>query len=194
MRRLRRRRRRHYGKRRGFAFNGSSLVAAAKSNINTDRVMQAAAFLGGGAANEAATQFLARLIPLNFVKAGPGQLLLGVITSGAVVGLGAKKFAPKYAAAASLGALADVLMKGMYMYFPGIASRIAGGGAPAPVATTKGYMGDYLTPGDVARARSLGDMGDYLTPGDVARARSLGGMGYSDEMQDSHVADELAAM
>lgn len=194
MRKLRRRRRRHYGKRRGFAFNGSSLVAAAKSNINTDRVMQAAAFLGGGAANEAATQFLARLIPISFVKAGPGQLLLGVITSGAVVGLGAKKFAPKYAAAASLGALADVLMKGMYMYFPGIASRIAGGGAPAPVSTTKGYMGDYLTPGDVARARSLGDMGDYLTPGDVARARSLGGMGYSDEMQDSHVADELAAM
>ncbi len=185
MRSSHRRRRRRHSRSRGY--NGSSLVAAAKSNMNVGKIKQAAAFLGGGGANEFLTQLAMRFIPIAQIKSGIGSLGLGLIMSG-ITGMLAKKFLPGYAGMAATGAVADVLSKGLFMYAPGFAARFTGNTPTvvmaAPVGTTKGYMGDYLTPGDVARARSLGD---YLTPGDVARARSLG-----DDLQDYTVADELA--
>lgn len=170
MRSSHRRRRRRYRRSRGY--NGSSLVAAAKSNISTSKIKQAAAFLGGGGANEFLTQLAMRFIPVPQLRSGIGSLGLGLVMSG-ITGMLARKFLPSYALAASTGAVADVLSKGLFMYAPGFAAKFTGNApvvvAPAPVATTKGYMGDYLTPGDVARARSLGD-----------------------DLQDYTVADELA--
>lgn len=145
-----------------YAFNGalSGVKSAAFSNLKVSPALNGAAALGGFLGNTVLTNLVIGKLPLPAMFKGViGRTAIGLVAAG-VLGLGLRKVAGKYAASAALGATAGALAGPFAMAL----SKVRGG--------LKG-LGDYLTPGDVARARSLG----YLSVDNVASATPLGGLG-----------------
>lgn len=145
-----------------YAFNGalSGVKSAAFANLKAGPAMNGAAALGGFLGNTVLTNLVIGRLPLPAMFKGViGRTAIGLVAAG-VLGLGLRKFAGKYATSAALGATAGALAGPFAMAL----SKVRGG--------LKG-LGDYLTPGDVARARSLG----YLSVDNVASATPLDGLG-----------------
>lgn len=150
-----------------YAYNSiSSIKNAATANLKIAPLKQGAAALTGFLLNTLFTNLALTRLP--FVPAALqgmiGRTGIGLVMSGLTGLVLSKTPARSYASTAAVGATAGALAAPFAMLLGRVKAMLP--------ASLRG-LGDYLTPGDVARARSLG----YLTVAEASGASPLNGLG-----------------
>ncbi len=136
-------------------------LSGVTAGFNAGLLSKAAVAVGGALANNMLSGTLAKLIPVSFLKTGPGSYVTSLLSAG-LVGVGAKMVVPQYAGQLFFGAVLDVV------------SRVA----------TKYIV--PLLPGPRMAGMSLAN---YFTGKDAAfmmspAAYRLDGLGYDDDGMD----------
>ena len=159
--------------------NGASAALhGVTSGFNTSLLSKAAVAVAGAISNNLLSGQLVKLVPVDFLKTGPGSYITSLLSAG-LVGVGAKMVVPAYAGQLFFGAVLDVVSRVASKYvmplLPG--SRMAGMA-----------LADYFTGPDGQFTKTsflsgedpsdyMSGMGDFLTQTNVNNAQFLAGMG-----------------
>lgn len=155
----------------------NSLTSSLTAGMDVRTLGNAGVIAGGAAANAAVSTLVSSLIPLDFLKKGPGNYIVGLGTAG-LTGFAVGKVKRDWAAPIFLGGVIQVVTRAINEFI-------------LPMLPGMKGLGDYLTVADARDARALGD---YLTVSDARNARALGYMAQQDTGGDRYIAEELAEL
>lgn len=147
-------------------------LQAITAGFNVNALSRAAVITAGVLGNAALSGAVSNLLPVDFLKRGPGSYATGLATAG-LLGAGVGMIAPKYAGDVFFGGVLSEVTRAIKEYI-------------LPMLPMRG-LDDYLTPQNAASATPLGYLNDYLTPANAAAAIPLHGLS-----GDDTVSEELA--